>query len=144
MLEERLGFFIETIDTSLDCLLLAAKDSVCLSDVDKTTSADNLIDATIEEGLTDNVCPVNQTSNELLILTDARQNLRLDRRSRIRLLKGDGETLKECFVQNVGANEATIVRTFALGVCRSKDLETFCRIDILTSLLKEDTLTLKD
>ena len=48
------------------------------------------------------------------------------------------------FVQDVGTDEPTIVRTLTLGVCQSDDIETILGLNELTDLLEEDTLTFKD
>ena len=112
--------------------------------MNQTTSGDNLINTTIVEGLTDNVCPVNQVLTEFLVITIGLKNLLLCRRSRIGLFEGDTETFKECFVQNVGTDEPTIVRTLTLGVGSGDDLKTVRRFDESTDLLQEDSLTLKD
>ena len=60
------------------------------------------------------------------------------------MLKGDRETLKECFVEHVGANKTTVIATLTLGVSSGKDVETSSRRHLTTDLLQEDTLALKD
>ena len=60
------------------------------------------------------------------------------------MLKSESETLKECFVENIGADEATVIRTFTLGVGSSDNVETFSRLNIATSLLQENTLAFKN
>ena len=76
--------------------------------------------------------------------SNAEENLQFISRSRILLLKGHRKTLKECFVQNVGANEATIIRSLTLGVGSSDDVESCGRSHHLTNLFQEDTFTFED
>ena len=64
--------------------------------------------------------------------------------SGILLLKGYRETLKECFVQHVGADKATIIRTFTFGVSSCNDLETTLWCNPLTNLLQEDSFSFED
>ena len=63
---------------------------------------------------------------------------------RIVLLKGNRESLKECFVKNVSAYESAILRTFTFCVSSSNNSESCSRSNILTDLLKEDTLAFKN
>ena len=109
--------------------------------MNQTTSADNFINTTVFEGATDDVCPIGKTGTELLISTQFVENLSLNGNRRILLLKGQGKTFKECFIQDIGADETTVVRTFTLGVGSSNHSETRSRFHPTTNLLKEDTLT---
>ena len=60
------------------------------------------------------------------------------------MLKGESETLKECLIEHIGANEATIIRTLAFGVSSGDDIESCCWFHIATSLLEEHTFALKN
>ena len=50
------------------------------------------------------------------------------------LVEGDREAAKECFVENIGSDETTILRSLTFGVC--EDLETFSRFDQLINFLQ--------
>ena len=127
-----------------NCLKTITEDSVCLSNVNKTTSSDNFINTTIIECLTDNSCPLDEVLSELLITLVSKKNLSLDSSRGILLLDGDRETLKERFVQYVSTNEPTIVRSFTLSVSSSDNSKSFSRFYILADLLKENTFTFKN
>ena len=70
--------------------------------------------------------------------TVLRENLCLSSRSGIFAIRS--ETLRECFVEHVGTDEATIFRTLTLGVGSSEDLESFSGTDIGANLLQVDTV----
>ena len=101
-----LSFIIETIHTNLNNLCLVTKDIVCLDNVNQAAGTDDLFDTTIIEGLTDNVCPVSKTLAEVRIITQFVENLNFNRRGGVLLLKGHRKTLKERFIENIGANES--------------------------------------
>ena len=58
-LKSKKSRYIETVEAHLDCLHTVREDAVSTDDVDKTTGRDHLIDTTILESLTDDVCPCN-------------------------------------------------------------------------------------
>ena len=60
------------------------------------------------------------------------------------MLNSHSETLKECFVENIRADESTIVAALTLRVCCSKHCEAISRMHNLTSLLVEVWLALKN
>ena len=56
------------------------------------------------------------------------------------LFEGDRETFKECFVQNIGADETTIIRTLTLGVYVHDDIETILGLTNLPIFLRKTPL----
>ena len=60
------------------------------------------------------------------------------------MLKGHRKTLKECFIQDISADEASIIRTLTFGVGSGDDIESFRRLNELTNLLQEDSLSLRE
>ena len=58
------------------------------------------------------------------------------------MLECDRESLKERFIEYVSAYETTIIRTLALCVSSSNDIETFSRFDVLANLLEKQTFAL--
>ena len=139
------GFVVKAVDAHLDCFCFVTKDAIGTDDVDQAASGDDLFDTTIIEGLTDDVCPVSQTLTEVSVVDTQRssntlKDLLLSLRGRILLLEGDRETLKERLIQDIGADEASIVRTLTLGVSSGDDVETSSGFDPLTNLLEKDTL----
>ena len=117
--------------------------------MDQATSTNDFLNTTIVEGLANNVCPIHKALTEVTIFhtkvqSDAFQNLLLSHRGRIGLLKGHRKTLKECFVENVSANEATIIRTLTLGVGSSNHIETSSGFHKAANLLQENTFAFKN
>ena len=72
-----LGFIIETIHANLNCLCFVSEDRVCLHNVNQAAGADDLFNTTIIEGLTDDVCPISKTLDEVLISADRSSLLRI-------------------------------------------------------------------
>ena len=58
------------------------------------------------------------------------------------MLECDRESLKERFIEYVSAYETTIIRTLALCVSSSNDIESLCRFDVLANLLEKQTFAL--
>ncbi len=117
--------------------------------MNQAAGTDDFLNTTIVEGLTDDVCPVYKALAEVAVFhakiqSDAFQDLLLNCRGRIGLLKGHRETLKERFVEHVGADEATIIRTLTFGVGGGNHIETSGRFHKTTDFLQEDTLTFQD
>src|SRR6056300_1393947 len=120
-----------------------------MNDMNKTTSANDLINTTIIEGLANNITPINQTLTEVTIFytqiqSNTLKNFLFSSRSRLRLLKGHRETLKECLIQNIGTNKTTIIRTLAFGIGSSNHIETSSRFHNLTNFFQKHTLAFKN
>ena len=112
--------------------------------MNKATSADDILNTTIIEGLADDVCPVSKTLAEISITTDLVQDLLLNSNRRILLLKGHREPLKECFVEHVSSNESSIVRSFAFGIGSCEYVKTFWGRNPLANLLEENSFPFKN
>ena len=117
--------------------------------MNQTTGRDNLFDTTIIEGLTDDVSPVSQTaftevrSNHVKVTSNTLKNLQFSCRSRILLFKGDRESFQECSFRTLVPMNRPSSEPLPL-VLSSKYVESFLRLDELTNLLEEDTLTFQD
>ena len=147
--ERSLGIRIKTVQAQLNRLQTIAEDAKCLGNMNQTTSRDDLINRTISKRFADDLSPSDQTINEDLV-SDAVEikvlikNLTLSRSWRILLFNGDRKTLKKGFVEDVGADESTIITTLALGVCSSNHIEASGRMNDLASLLIEIWIALKN
>ena len=89
--------------------------------------------------------PINQLLNKLLIMTTntgrvKEEHLYLSSRRRIALLQSHREPLKECFIENIGANETTIIRSFTFGVSSSNDIETLLGLTYLPIFFRNTPL----
>src|SRR5210317_1119708 len=120
-----------------------------MNDMNKTTSANDLINTTIIEGLANNVTPINQTLTEVTIFytqiqSNTLKNFLFSSRSRIRLLKGHRETFKECLIKNISADETTIIRTLAFSIGSSNHIKSRRRFYKLTNLLQKHSLAFKN
>ena len=60
------------------------------------------------------------------------------------MLKGQSKTLKKCFVQNIGANKATVIRTFALSVGSGNHIEPRCGFDVLTGFFDKNSVAFEN
>ena len=117
--------------------------------MDQTTGADDFLNTTIIEGFADDVCPINQSLAEVTIFhtkiqSNTFKNLLFNRRGRIGLFKGYRKPFKECFVEHIGADKSTVVRTLTFGVCSGNHVESSGRFHETTNLFQEDTFTFKD
>ena len=112
--------------------------------MNQTTGANNFFDTTIVEGLADDVCPVSKSLTEVLICTKFVEDLGFDSSSRILLLKGHWESLKEGFIEHVSSNESSVVATFTLSVGCGDDVESTSRFNPPSDLLKENSFSFKD
>src|SRR6056300_756474 len=107
-----LGFIVKAVDANLDCLCLVLENAVGTDNVDQAAGANNFLNTTVIEGLADNITPVHQSLTEVCVAHTKRLGNILNysdflRRGRICLLKGHRETLKECFIENIGADKAS-------------------------------------
>ena len=60
------------------------------------------------------------------------------------MLKGQSKTLKKCLVQNVSANKASIIRTFALSVGSGNHIEPRRGFDVLTGFLDKNSVAFEN
>ena len=116
--------------------------------MDQTTGRDNLFDTTIIEGLTDNVAPQSSQdatevrSNHIKVTSNTLKNLQFSCRSRILLFKGDGESFKNAFsLRTLVPINRPSSEPLPLVLPKANNVESFLRLDELTNLLQEDTLT---
>jgi len=128
--ERLLSLIIKSIQANFDCFSSILEDTVSPNDMSQTTSADNLIDTTIVKSFTNDICPVGKLLGKARIINFKRiakliENLTLNRAAGIFLLKGYTETLKESFIQNISADEATVIRTLALCIGSSNNIKSF-------------------
>ena len=117
--------------------------------MDQSSSRDDLVNTTVDECLADDVCPVDEFLDKVVVRNFDRtghfvENLFLDRDRWILLLTGDRITLEECLVEDVSSDKATIVRSLPFRVCGSNHGEPMSRSDILTSLLDEISTAFED
>ena len=130
------------------CLDLVLEHRICLADVDEAAGADDLVDRTLLVGLANHLCPVDKMLDKVVILNTVLlhslgQNLLLRSLGSVILLVGEVEAIKECLVHDVRSDEATILRTLALGVCSCNNAETIGGNDPLVLLLDVHALALK-
>ena len=115
------GFGIEPVQAVCNRLHAVGKDPIGFRDMHQPTSGDNLVNAALIEGFADDVSPIGQLLGEFVVFTTRRDQLLLDNlllncRCRIRLLKSNREPLKECLVENVGTDEPSGIITLAASV----------------------------
>src|SRR5210317_301072 len=110
----RLSISVKTVGTQGDCLNLVFEYTVSIYNVLKPTGADQLVYSTLEKGLTNHLGPSNQMSSEFLICITSLAHLVKDDAllygcCRVLLLNGNCKTLQERFVQQLSADEFTII-----------------------------------
>ena len=115
----------------------------------KTAGRNQVVNATIVESLTDDFSPSDKVVCEFFINRTSlfhlvHDNLLFNLSRWVFLLDGDGETLKESVIKNLGRDELTIVGATTLGVSRGNHVEALCGVDRLASLLIEVRLAFEN
>ena len=91
-----------------------------------------------------NILLVLTNQRNIQLFTQCTQDFILYSRRRIFLLKGNWKTLKKRFIQHIGADKTSIIRTLTFSICGSNYSKSCSRFDILTNLLQEDTFTFQN